>query len=80
MTTQSQISEWFDRGLAQKAEYMLIFCDTFDWSDYPSYAYSKNEALSLKNKDGANMQKLMEVYNLKENKEKQLAEHRCLAL
>lgn len=80
MTTKETISEWFDRGKMNGAQYLLVFCDTFDYSDYPSYAHDKQHALELKAKDGSAMRKLMEIYDLKQDKEKQIAQKRCMAL
>ena len=80
MTTKEEISEWFDNGVKQGFEFMLVACDTFDWSDYPVYCtLSKyNETYSQIISGG--MQKLMEVYDLKENKKEQLDEYRCWRL
>ena len=60
------IAEWFQRGLNQKAAYLIVVCDTFEHDDYPVYVsstdafYEKYDPL-----DNKNMQRIMEVYDLK---------------
>lgn len=78
MTTRQEISVWFDRGLAQKATHMIVVCDTFDWDDYPVYVRADKDVREVaKEYDGKNMQKIMEVYDLRLDKAMQLAEHRA---
>lgn len=78
MTTKTQIASWFDRGREQNAIYMFVFCDSFSYEDYPSYAYSIAEAKEIMKKNGQNMQKLMEIYDLYNlDKESQLNKHRA---
>ena len=77
--TKEDISNCFDRGVTQKATHMLIVCDTYDWEDYPVYVMPGEDVLAIyKEHMGPNMQKVMEVYNLKQPKEKQLNQVRCL--
>ena len=80
--TQLEISSWFDRGVAQGSAYLIVACDTFDWDDYPIFMSCKEDALARKAKllTGANMQKLMEIYDLNADKAEQLAEHRAMRL
>lgn len=82
MTTRDEISEWFDRGVAQGAAYLIVACDTFDWDDYPIFVKDAKEGLERKAKllTGDNMQKLMEIYDLNADKAEQLAEHRSMRL
>lgn len=73
MTTMQEISDWFDRGIEEKAAYMIVVCDTFDHEDYPVYTsvgqfWAKFEAVN-----GLNMQRIMEVYDLSADKAEQLA-------
>lgn len=81
MTTKEDIRGWFERGVEQKAKYMFVVCDTFDWQDFPSFAYSVEDACEKLNKysSGVNMTKLMEVYDLSKDMEKQLKSDRCFA-
>lgn len=70
-TTKQDISEWFDRGVKDGQSHMIIVCDTFDYCDYPSYAKTKEQAENILKTPGE-MQRVMEVYNLSMDKEKQL--------
>lgn len=62
----ADIAEWFQTGLDEGAAYMMVVCDTFDHDDYPVYT---NEAeqfwLKYKAVDDQNMQRIMEVYDLR---------------
>lgn len=79
MTTQTEIAEWFDEGVAKGAAYMLVLCDTYDWDDYPVYASSADEA-TRRAKYPGEMQKLMEVYNLSMPRDEQLRQYRVMNL
>jgi hypothetical protein len=72
MTTTKELRKWYDLGVAKNAAYMAIWTDTFDYTDFPVYYKTKEEAQAEINKDGENMQKVMEVYDLHGDKEKQL--------
>jgi hypothetical protein len=81
-TTQKEISEWFDRGLAQGATRMIVVCDTFGNEDYPSYVMPDQDVRNVaENQYGfpnmKNMQRVMEVYDLRKDKATQLNEHRA---
>jgi hypothetical protein len=73
---KDEISQWFDLGVKKKKARMVIVCDTYDhndyfvfldddvfWDEYPKYC--------------KNMQKIMEVYDLRLSKESQLSEIRA---
>lgn len=76
MTTQAQIAAWFDRGVEQGASHMLVVVDTFDYEDYPVFTKTVEEARGRYTQPGE-MQRVMEVYNLSMDKEKQLNEGRA---
>lgn len=64
--TVEMLKGWFERGLEQKATHMIVACDTFDWEDYPVYVAKGEDARKrAKEYDGKNMQKVMEVYDLR---------------
>ncbi len=73
--TKADIRGWFDRGVSQGAEFMIVVCDSFDYDDYPVFCtaenYEEKHAASC-----TNMQRIMEVYDLSMDRELQLAEHR----
>jgi len=75
MTTKSTIASWFDRGVAEGASHMIVICDTFDYEDYPVFVDTAEEARDRFNNPGE-MQRVMEVYNLKMDKEAQLNQNR----
>ena len=79
MTTQTEIGEWFDEGVAKGSAYMLILCDTYDWDDYPVYTSNGDEA-TRRAKHPGEMQKLMEVYDLHMSRDEQLRKHRVMNL
>ena len=70
------IRSWLVCGKAQGASHLVVVCDTFDWSDYPVFVTSVQEARKLANNPGE-MQKVMEVYNLDLDWDAQLAERRA---
>lgn len=77
----SDISEWFDSGKKSGHHYMIIVCDTFDWEDYPVYTGEVDFWTKYgKFVSGAEMQKVMEVYNLKLDKMEQLNQDRVFNL
>jgi len=67
------ISEWFDRGIDNRFQYMIVACDTFDYEDYPCYC-ANMDALKQKLSDlvSAGMQRVMEIYDLRLPKQSQL--------
>ena len=79
MTNTQLLDEWFERGLKQGAKYMLVICDTFDYEDYPSYADTAKECMA-KYREPGEMQKVMEVYDLRDDKQEQMNESRVLRL
>ena len=80
-TTREEIANWFDRGKAEGQTHMIVVCDTFDHEDYPVYAGSDKEALQqYAEHNGKNMQRVMEVYDLRLDKAMQLAEFRAMHL
>lgn len=85
-TTQQTIRDWIDRpnyssyyAQFKDATHMLVVCDTFDWEDYPVFVMPDHDVKTEYNKyNGPNMQKVMEVYNLKMDIETQLNQHRVM--
>lgn len=61
------MSKWETEGNRLGANYVIIVCDEFDWSDYPVYVYSKDELEEkLKGyRPWENMQSVMEIIALK---------------
>jgi hypothetical protein len=63
ITSVEQLREWFEEGQRDGHKFMLIICDTFDWTDYPVYTVSRDAAKDRAENPGE-MQKVMEVYDL----------------
>lgn len=77
MTTRSQIAGWFDRGVAQGATHMIVKWDSFEGpfdADYPVYVMPGQDPRVI---DRENGDRTVECYNLRLNRESQLAEHRA---
>lgn len=77
-TTKEDITEWLHRGQEKKATHMLVVCDTFSWEDYPIFVMPGQDARKIAEaNNGPNMTKLMEVYKLSDDWQKQLNQRRC---
>jgi hypothetical protein len=75
-TTRQEIRQWLKRGKAQKATHMLVVCDTFSYEDYPVFVKPGEDVHKVAESYNKNMQKLMEVYNLKMDLDTQLFQRR----
>lgn len=75
-TTVDDIRRWLER--AEKDDsHMIVVCDTFDHEDYPVFVNKDMDIReAIKEHDGQNMQRIMEVYNLSMSLEDQLASPR----
>lgn len=79
---KGDLERWFDAGVEQGAHHMIVVVDGFDHEDYPSYVSGDENAADVaKEKYGypgeKNMQRVMEVYDLRLSKEDQMAERRA---
>lgn len=74
--TKSEIGAWFDKGLKENATHMVVAHDSFDHEDYSIYVM-KDENVREKATSIGGMQKIMEVYNLSMDKDKQLEEDKA---
>lgn len=85
VATREDIAQWFDNGVKLQdatppATHMLVICDKYDWSDYPVYFHPTNDEIvidMIKHYDAKDLTKVMEVYDLRMDKEEQLNEHRA---
>jgi hypothetical protein len=84
MTDKITITNWIKQAAKENARWLIVACDTYDNSDYPiSFREDQiDECLKkiLHIKQGLNMQRLMEVYDLKKPIEDQLNAHRAMEL
>lgn len=77
-TTRDDIRSWLERAKKDGATHVIVVCDTYDHEDYP-VEVKKGEDVRKKfdEYNGKNMQRVMEVYNLSLDIDKQLLEHRA---
>ncbi len=74
----NDIKQWFNEGASNPDNtHMIIVCDTFDYNDYPVYVTKSEDVRKIESEyKGKSMQKVMEVYNLKADRDKQLGQKR----
>jgi hypothetical protein len=72
------ISGWVKRAKESDCTHLIVVCDTFDHDDYPVYV-TKDEDIHerIKHFQQASMQRIMEVYNMSMDLDKQLKERRA---
>lgn len=76
--TQNMIKEWFIRGKDDGYSHMIVVCDTFSYEDYPEYVHGEdNTRKKVIDIHKESMQRVMGVYNLNMDMEKQINSHRC---
>jgi len=81
ITSKQILDQWFEAGLKMKATHMIVVCDTFDHKDYPVYCIGDQHTKDqFDEHNDINMQRVMEVYDLREDKQKQLEAHRAMNL
>ena len=72
------IKGWLRRGKDDGATHVIVVCDTYDHDDYPVFVEPGEDAKKKADEyNGKNMQRVMEVYNLGMDIDKQMAEHRA---
>lgn len=75
--SRSNIRHWFEEGVGEGATHMIVVCDTFDHEDYPVFVKDGEDARDkAKAYDNREMQRLMEVYDLRRDMDVQLNAHR----
>lgn len=77
-TSKEDIRNWIKSGQEQGATHVMVVCDTFDWEDYPIYVMPTDDVQKkFADYNGPNMQRVMEVYNLSKDIDKQVSQHRA---
>ncbi len=77
-TTSEDIRGWFDSGVKKEAAYMIVMVDTFDYEDYPVFVRPEQDIhKELTHRRMASMQRIVEVYDLSMDRDKQLNEYRA---
>lgn len=81
VTTKSEIREWLKISQEAGATHMIVVCDTYDHSDYPVSVIPPVKVTDkFKECASGSMTRVMEVYALHLDWEKQLSEHRSMHL
>lgn len=63
--TYYDIKRWFESAEKRGSTHMIVYCDDFDFEDYPVYMPSELEARRhVDEHNGKNMQRVMEVYKI----------------
>lgn len=77
-TTKTEIASWFENGVRGGSTHMVVVCDDYDHEDYPIFLNgTESEAREKVAEYGAgehSMQRVMEVYSLSMDMERQLSE------
>lgn len=77
-TSIEEISGWLDKAKAEGATHVIVVCDSFSHEDYPvPVPVGTDVQAKLKEYQGKEMQRVMEVYNLDMDLLSQLAEGRA---
>lgn len=77
--TRQDLESWFEAGVADGKGYMVVICDTFDHEDYPCY-FDDHDAAKSKASCPGEMQRTMEVYDLKSDMGEQMNMRRAWAV
>lgn len=76
-TSRAEIGEWFDTGKNGMRKRMIVWCDTFDYTDFPEYTdLTGDELKHYVYGKSDNYTKVMEVYDLTEDKAGQIGQPR----
>jgi len=76
---KEKIRQWLQHAKDEgNISHVIIVCDTFDYEDYPvNVKIGQDVYKHIKHYSYNNMQRVMEVYNLKMDIERQLSEPRA---
>ena len=79
VTSVEIIKVWLKQAEKKGCTHLMVVCDDFDHSDYPVYIMpAMNVTKEYENKHRKNMSRVMEIYNLSMDIEKQLKEYRAV--
>lgn len=82
MTTREVLAKWFDAGVRDAADFMIVVTDTFSYDDFPVYVRGSRKLAAQRahELEHAPLCKVMEVYDLRGDRGAQLAEARAWAV
>lgn len=77
--TKTDLIVWFRQGVEDGYQRMIVWCDTFDYDDYPEYSDRTGQLLRdyVDAKKANPMTQLMEVYDLTADMDAQMSESRA---
>lgn len=64
ITTVTTIKRWFDRGISESKEYMIVATDTFSYEDYPVYCSESEVRDKVDKLVHREFTRVQEVYDL----------------
>ena len=77
MTTIDEIRDWLKSERINDCSHMIVVCDTYDYEDYPVYIQQGSDIQKEIDQRNSQFSKVMEVYDLSKDIEKQLSEKRA---
>lgn len=78
-TLVTDIADWFDSGVAQRATHLVVICDTPAWEGSPVYVMQgENARQKIEEISRRSETEIVEVYDLSMDKQAQLQERRVL--
>jgi hypothetical protein len=79
--SREDIKVWFDSGVADGNTHMMVMSDDFSFEYYPIYIKPDQipEEVFEKNNQ-QNMQRVIEIYDLRQDFEQQVNQHRCWSI
>ncbi len=76
--TKDDITRWFNEGVRKNHTHLIVICDTYDYDDFPAYVSEGQDVREIcMKRNGVNMERVMEVYNLKKPLLEQINKDRC---
>ncbi len=76
--TYQDITGWLEEAKRQKATHLIVAVDTFDYGNYPIYVCEHMSVRKeINDRNGQNMQRVDEVYNMSMDIDKQRKERRA---
>ena len=79
MVSKNEIGVWFDHGVAQSCNWLVILTDTFNNETYAVY-FSEESHAYRKAMNPGNLTRYEGSYDLKGDRQKQLDMYRCHAI
>lgn len=77
--TKQDIISWFETGVENKEDHMIVLCDQIDWYDFPIYTKGLEKFKEVYDKYSPKHSaiKIIEVYDLNMSMDEQMEEVRA---